>query len=536
MGESAGPRAAGRLVAVNVGLPHDVEWRGRSVRTAVWKREVQGPQMLRKLNVDGDAQGDLAGHGGPHRAVLVYQLEAYRHWSRHFARNDFVPGQFGENFTVDGLADDAVCIGDRFEIGGALVEVSQPRVTCYRVGLRMGEPQLPALLVSHRRPGFYLRVLREGLVEAGDVFVRVHADPAQMTVADVDALLYLPGRDPALVEKALRLPALSPGWRGSFEALATADGTTAGNVGLNDAAGGPPAAWAGFRSHEVVNVVHETSTVVSLHLAAIDGRALPPALPGQSVALQFPVGDRGKPTSRNYSLSGPPGSAEYRVSIKREVDGVVSSFVHSRVRAGTIVSMSAPRGRFTLEAADSPVVLVSAGIGATPVLAMLHALAGQRSMREVWWVHGSRNGSEHPFAAEVRRVLAGLPNARPVICYSAPSATDTRGRDYTHRGRLTADLLGGLDLPRDAHVYLCGPPVFMSDCPLRPHRPRTRTRPHPFRGLRCRSRPHAGNRDRAAAGASPACWRARTWPGAHLRAQRSDGAVARGLRQHPRLR
>ncbi len=393
--------------------------------------------------------------------MLVYQLEAYRHWSRHFARNDFVHGQFGENFTVDGLADDDVCIGDRFEIGGALVEVSQPRVTCYRVGLRMGEPQLPALLVSHRRPGFYLRVLREGLVEAGDVVVQVHADPAQMTVADVDALLYLPGRDPALVEKALRLPALSPGWRGSFEALAAADGATAGNVGLNDAAGGPPAAWAGFRPHEVVNVVHETSTVVSLHLAAIDGRALPPALPGQSVALQFPAGDGAKPTSRNYSLSGPPSSAEYRVSIKREVDGVVSSFVHSQVRAGTIVSMSAPRGRFTLEPAESPVVLVSAGIGATPVLAMLHALAGQRSIREVWWVHGSRNGSEHPFAAEVRRVLAGLPNAHAVICYSAPRATDQRGRDYTHRGRLTADLLGGLDLPHQSHAYLCGPQAFM---------------------------------------------------------------------------
>ncbi len=458
-----GPRTVGRLVAVNLGLPRDVAWRGRTVRTAVWKRAVDGPHVVRRLNVDGDAQGDLAGHGGPHRAMLVYQLEAYRHWSHHFARNDFVHGQFGENFTVDGLADDDVCIGDRFEVGGALVEVSQPRVTCYRVGLRMGEPQLPALLVSHRRPGFYLRVLREGVVEAGDEFVRVHADPAQMTVADVDGLLYLPGRDSALVEKALRLPALSPGWRGSFEALATAGGTTAGNVGLNDAAGGLPAAWAGFRSHEVVNVAYETSTVLSLHLAAIDGRALPSALPGQSVALQFPVGDGGKRTSRNYSLSGPPGSAEFRVSIKREVDGVVSSFVHSRVRAGTIVSMSAPRGRFTLEPGDSPVVLVSAGIGATPVLAMLHALASQRSMREVWWVHSSRNGSEHPFAAEVRRVLAGLPNAHAVICYSAPRATDTRGRDYTHRGRLTADLLGALGLPRDAHVYLCGPQVFMSD-------------------------------------------------------------------------
>ena len=104
-------------------------------------------------------------------------------------------GQFGENFTVEGLPDDEVCIGDRYEIGAALFEVSQPRVTCYRVGLRLGEPQLPALLVAHRRPGFYLRVLREGVVEAGDPIDRVRSGPERMTVAEVDALLYLPGHD-----------------------------------------------------------------------------------------------------------------------------------------------------------------------------------------------------------------------------------------------------------------------------------------------------------------------------------------------------
>jgi MOSC domain-containing protein YiiM/ferredoxin-NADP reductase len=469
--DSAGPSAAGHLVAVNVGLPRDVRWRGRTVRTAVWKESVDGPHMVRTLNVDGDGQGDLAGHGGPHRAVLVYQLASYQHWSRYFGRDDFVHGQFGENFTVDGLADDDVCIGDRFEVGGALVEVSQPRVTCYRVGLRLGEPQLPALLVSHRRPGFYLRVLREGVVQAGDPFVQVHRDPARMTVADVDGLLYLPGHDSALVAKALEIPALSPGWRASFEALSTVDGNAAGNVGLNDAAGGPPVAWAGFRTHEVVGVVHETSNVVSLRLAATDGRALPAALPGQFVTVAFPLGDGGTPPSRNYSLSGAPGSPEYRVSIKREAFGAVSTFVHSQVRAGTVVSMSAPRGRFTLEPGDSPVVLVSAGIGATPVLAMLHALADRRSTREVWWVHGSRNGSEHPFAAEVRSLLAELPHAHTVICYSAPREADARGRDYTHRGRLTAALLGGLDLPRDAHAYLSHREFRPVRCPRPTRRP-----------------------------------------------------------------
>ena len=194
-GSANRPPAVGELVAVNVGLPRDVAWRGRTVHTGVWKEPVDGPRMVRYLNVDGDGQGDLAGHGGPHRAVLVYQLDSYAYWRRQLRLDDGGYGQFGENFTVEGLPDDEVCIGDRYEIGAALFEVSQPRVTCYRVGLRLGEPRLPALLVAHRRPGFYLRVLREGVVEAGDPIIRVRSGPERMTVADVDALLYLPGHD-----------------------------------------------------------------------------------------------------------------------------------------------------------------------------------------------------------------------------------------------------------------------------------------------------------------------------------------------------
>ena len=123
--------------------------------------------MVRRLNIDGDGQGDLGGHGGEQRAVLVYQIDSYRYWQQQLGRDDFVYGQFGENFTVDGLPDDEVCIGDRYRIGGAVFEVTQPRVTCYRVGLRMDEPRMAALLVAHRRPGFYLRVLDEGRGRGG---------------------------------------------------------------------------------------------------------------------------------------------------------------------------------------------------------------------------------------------------------------------------------------------------------------------------------------------------------------------------------
>ena len=181
-----------RLLSVNVGLPRDIEWKGRTVRTAIWKNPVHGPCRVGRLNLEGDGQADLGGHGGEQRAAFVYQSESYRYWQERLNRTDFVHGQFGENLTIEGLPDDAVCIGDRFQIGSALFEVTQPRVTCYRVGIRTNEPRMPALLTSSGRPGFYFRVLREGVVGAGDEIVKVGEANERMTVAEINALLYSP--------------------------------------------------------------------------------------------------------------------------------------------------------------------------------------------------------------------------------------------------------------------------------------------------------------------------------------------------------
>ena len=433
------------------------------MHTGVWKHPVEGPQMVRTLNIDGDGQGDLGGHGGPHRAVMVYQLASYDYWRAQLGRDDLEYGGFGENFTVEGLSDDEVCVGDRYEIGRALFEVSQPRVTCYRVGMRLGEPQLPALLVSHRRPGFYLRVLREGVVRAGDPIIQVAAGPGRMTVSAIDALLYLPGHDRDAMGRAVGISALSPGWKESFTAmLADSTGTT-GNVGLTEAAAAPPVAWPGFRPLRVVGLDPESDSVTSIRLASVDGSSLPPALPGQFVAMRVLLGDSGPTATRSYSLSSAPGSAQYRVSVKREPGGSVSHFVHTSLMAGALVEIAAPRGGFILQDGTNPVLLISAGIGATPVLAMLSALAAKKSNRQIWWLHGARNSADHPFADEVRGLLAGLPNTRAEICYSAPRPADQLGTDYTIRGRLTADLLRRLELPRDASAYLCGPAVFMDD-------------------------------------------------------------------------
>jgi ferredoxin-NADP reductase/MOSC domain-containing protein YiiM/ferredoxin len=454
----------GLLVSVNVGLPADVEWQGKVVRTAVWKRPVEGRVMARRLNLDGDGQGDVAGHGGEHRAVMVYQLGSYRYWEMQLQRHDFEYGQFGENLTVDGLADDEVCIGDRFRIGSALFEVTQPRVTCYRVGIRMNNPQMAALLVSHKRPGFYCRVLEEGEIGAGDEIVKVADGPEHLTVKDVDGLLYLPGHSLDQLRRALRIPSLSAGWKGSFEALVAAQEKhgPGGNAGLAPSST-PPPAWPGFRSLRVASVERESVDVLSFVLESEDRTPLSAPLPGQFLVFKLER-DRGSaPILRSYSMSGPPGAGTYRVSVKRST-GLGSRYFHDFVRVGDLLQVSAPRGSFTLAPGDHPLVLLSAGIGATPVLAMLHSLAetGANATREVWWCYGARNGGEHPFAAEARALLNSLPRSHAFVAYSKPEDGDRQGQDYDASGHLNLSLLQRLRVPKEADFYLCGPTAFLS--------------------------------------------------------------------------
>jgi ferredoxin-NADP reductase/MOSC domain-containing protein YiiM len=452
--------AAGTLVSVNVGMPKDVPWQGKTVFTGVFKEPVSGPRHVARLNVDGDGQGDLGGHGGEQRAVFVYQLDSYRHWERELGRDDFVHGQFGENFTIEGLPDHEVCIGDRYRIGSAVFEVTQPRVTCYRVGIRMNDPRIPALLVSHRRPGFYFRVIEEGEVEAGQEIVKLAAGPEQMTVAEVDGLLYLPGHPRQQLLRALRIPALSPGWQASFHALLEGE-PGGGNSGL--VATSPPPAWTGFRLLRISAIERESDSVVSIGLEDPDGSPLPAARAGQYLTLRLRPDGQERSLLRNYSLSGAPGAAGYRVAVKREELGLASGYLHTRIAVGDQLDIAAPRGTFILDETDAPVLLLSAGIGATPVLAMLHTLAQEHSDREIWWLQGARSRHDHPFAAEARALLASLPNVRTHVCYSRPGPDDLQGRDFDHAGRLTASLLAELDPPRSSEAYVCGPASFMEE-------------------------------------------------------------------------
>ena len=453
-----------RLLSLNVGLPRDVTWNGKTVRTAVWKSPVAGRRMVRKLDIDGDAQGDLAGHGGEQRAVFVYQMDSYHYWERFLGRNDFVFGQFGENLTVEGLLDNEVCIGDRYRIGDAIFEVSQPRVTCYRVGIRMNEPRMAALLVAHHRPGFYFRVLQEGEVGAGDDIVKITDGPERITVAEVDALLYLPGHSSEQLQRALRIPALSKGWQSSFQAMLQQDlssKTAGGNPGLAHEEQAP--AWPGFRPMRVANIHKESDSVTSFILKPIDGQPLPVFQAGLFVVLRLHLDPGKPPVLRSYSLSDLPAADHFRISVKSELNGVGSSFLCNRTHEGDVLDVSAPRGSFTLRSGQCPVVLLSAGVGATPVMSMLHALVAERSQREIWWIYGTRNRGNHPFSEESRLLLKQLSRGRGYIVYSRPAALDRVGADFDASGHLDTALLERIGVSKSSDFYLCGPSSFLQN-------------------------------------------------------------------------
>ena len=325
----------------------------------------------------------------------------------------------------------------------------------------MNDPRIPALLVSHRRPGFYFRVLEEGEVQAGDEIVKVASGPG----ADDGRRgrrAPVPPRAPApAAASGAAHPRAQPGLAGLLPRPARRRRRRAATPASTAAS--PPPAWQGFRTLTVTAIDRESDSVVSVRLADPDGEPVPAARPGQYLTLRLQPDGQQRSVLRNYSLSGPPDAGDYRISVKHEPHGAASGYLHTRLAVGDQLEIAAPRGTFILDPSQAPVLLISAGIGATPMLAMLHALAQEHSEREIWWLHGARSSRDHSFAAEARALLASLPNVRTHICYSRPASTDLEGRDFDSTGRLSAALLAELDPPRDAEAYLCGPTPFMEE-------------------------------------------------------------------------
>src|SRR5262249_23785654 len=339
---------------------------------------------------------------------------------------------------------------------------TQPRVTCYRVGIRMNEPRMPAFVFAHRRPGFYLRVLKEGEVGKGDEIVKISDGPERMTVADIDALLYLPGHSREQLLRALQIPALSKGWQSSFQAILNQESsakTVVGNPGLANEEQAP--AWPGFRQIRVAQVRKESDSVTSFVLVPIDGQLLPVFQAGQFVVLRLLVDSNKPAVFRSYSLSDLPAADHVRISVKRESNGIGSSFLCTRVREGDVLDVSAARGSFTLQAGGKPVILVRAGVGAKPGMSILHALGAERTERESWWIHGARDRANHPFAEESRSLLRQLSRGRSYIVYSRPASTDRLQTDFDASGHIDRALLERLGVSPNSDFYLCGPPSFL---------------------------------------------------------------------------
>ena len=281
-----------------------------------------------------------------------------------------------------------------------------------------------------------------------------------MPVAEADALLYLPGHQRQQLLRALRIPALSPGWQASFQALLEEE-PGSGNAGL--AATSPRSGVAGFPAADR-HRDHPRERIGDLDPPGGPERRTTAGRPPRPVPhAAGPPDKQQRSVLRNYSLSGPPDAGYYRITVKREHDGAASGYLHTRLAVGDQLDIAAPRGTFILDGTDAPVLLISAGIGATPVLAMLQALAEEHSDREIWWLHGARNGREHSFAAEARGLLASLPSAHAHVYYSRPDPDDLKGRDFDGAGRLTGSLLAELEPPADAEAYLCGPTPFMDE-------------------------------------------------------------------------
>ncbi len=447
-----------KLLSVNVSLPKEITHNGKNVTTGIFKEPVDGRVMLRTLNLDGDGQADLIGHGGIYRAVYVYTFENYGYWENELGRTDFTYGQFGENLTVKGMLDDTVRVGDVFRVGGALVEVSQPRVPCFKLAIKMGIEGFEHALLSSNRTGFYFRVLKEGDVGAGDHFEQVEADRERMTVAEVNDLLYFDLGNLEGTRNALRIKALSPGWRGSFEErLAKADASGQ--------------AQEGFRTLVVDRKVPESDAITSFYLVPEDGKPLAPFLPGQFLPMRLDIPGQPRPLTRTYSLSDSANPECYRLSIKREPPpkdrpdlppGLSSNYFHDRIEVGSKIRTKSPRGKFFLDAkGEGPVALVSAGVGLTPMISMLNAIVEARSGRPTWFIHGARNGRELAMSDHVRRLAAENDNVNGHFRFSRPGPEDVAGRDYDSTGRVDGDLLSQTLPSNDVDVYFCGPTPFM---------------------------------------------------------------------------
>jgi MOSC domain-containing protein YiiM/ferredoxin-NADP reductase len=434
----------GTVLSLNVGEPRLVTYRGMSFRTGIFKEPVDQPLTLKKLNFTGDGQADLSAHGGIDKAVYCYPIEHYDFWCREIGRVSLPMGQFGENVTTAGLLESELRIGDILRMGTAVVQVSEPRIPCYKLVMRMDAgSDFSVRFLAANRTGFYCRVLEEGVVERSDAITLMSRDMASPTVREVIAATQFADRNPVALRRVVRARDISAKWRSRVRRMIDAEARR-----RIEATSSPAEAM------RVDKIVPETRDVISLWLRPDGGARMFDSLPGQYLTIVWPDGFKS-----TYSLSAVHPAQRCRVTVKlvRNAQGALgrSSARMAALRAGDILDVERPRGNFHPDLDDdTPLVLAGAGIGVTPIMSMIeHATRSGR--RDVFAAFGMRRPGEHPLASELADLAAERRWLRVLVAYSRLNGAPPK------HGRLTAaDLLPYAAAPL-AEVFLCGPGDFI---------------------------------------------------------------------------
>lgn len=417
------------------------------------KTRVTGSLQADVTGLPGDEQADRRVHGGPDMAIYAYARSHYERWMAEFPEHAALwgSGALGENLSLDGWDETKVCVGDVVQIGEAVLQVTRPRKPCFKLALRFGDLRLPRRLVETGRCGWYYRVLKTGLIAEGDEAVLVRRLYPDWTIRRINDISIQADASPAELRELAGFPELAGNWRTQVQAAALA--------------GEAAARKNSFREFSVVRVHDESELIRSFELAPADGVGIPAALPGQHLVIRSDFS--GQMTSRPYSISAISGT-HVQISVKRETGGF-SQWLHTHVKAGDRLSVLGPRGSFKLDGATAlPLVLISAGVGITPVMAMLQAATTNNGARivptRVSFIHCARNSRQQAFKTQLADIGARHPSVSFHTRFSQPDADDRIGVTHDSVGRIDRDLVHrSIAQLGPCNVYICGPLAFMAN-------------------------------------------------------------------------
>lgn len=453
----------GEVLSVSVSLPQMVEMGEMTWLTSIIKEPGAGPVMISQEGPEGNKS---AVHP---EAVYAIGAEAYDYWAERLGvdRAEWQWGRWGENITFRGLYEKDLRVGDIIAVGDTLVmQVSGARNPCVKLSWRLGQPvTLLATLIESGVMGFYLRVLTPGLIKAGDMARVSRTHPGNMAIIDIPRLIHDRAAPSEQVRRALEMPALSD-YAKMFLRQRLSQSLDNEIAGQNR--------WSGWRDFVISRIVEECRGVRSFYFRPVDGGEIAGYRPGQFLTFRIPDG-QGRTVQRQWSISD-YGAADdtYRISVRRVDGGSASAWMHDETQIGTVVPVKAPAGRFTLDIGSTkPIIFISAGIGITPLLAMLKAHAARQGGQTplVIWIHAAREGDSHAFKDEVQALIDRGVDIRPHIFYSRPGPEDRHGIDYDVAGRIDIAAIRRIAEKIDVNLagrvieiaaqicefYLCGP-------------------------------------------------------------------------------